>query len=118
MSADPAAPFRRSLAAVPAAATAKSVRLVAPLPAPLSLRTERRTPARNGSIDALRIAAILAVITIHTVSPLTAAAVVPRYSPSWWLGTTWNVSSLWCVPVFVMISGSLVLSKPIESTVG
>ncbi|MDQ1747310.1 MAG: hypothetical protein QOD07_1573 [Frankiaceae bacterium] len=117
MSVDAAAPVPSALRVVPAGTTTKSVPLVA-LPGPLSLRTERTersTKTRNGSIDALRIGAILAVITIHTVSPLTAAAVVPRYSAAWWLGTIWNVSALWCVPVFVMISGSLVLTRPIES---
>src|SRR5207302_1259671 len=51
----------------------------------------------------------LAVITIHTVSPLTAGASVPRFSVSWWIATTMNVASLWSVPVFVMISGALLL---------
>lgn len=65
-------------------------------------------------LDALRILAILAVITIHTVSPLTAGAVVATFSPTWWVASTMNVASLWCVPVFVMISGGLLLrpSKP------
>jgi surface polysaccharide O-acyltransferase-like enzyme len=62
-------------------------------------------------LDVLRIAAILAVITIHTVSPLTAGATVPMFSGAWWIGASMNVASLWCVPVFVMISGALLLSS-------
>lgn len=87
-------------------------RPTAVLPSPISLDSRRRarTPQRDARLDALRIVAILAVVTIHTVSPVTAAAVTPRFSPTWWIGTTWNVVSLWCVPVFVMISGSLLLA--------
>jgi surface polysaccharide O-acyltransferase-like enzyme len=69
----------------------------------------RPAETRAPWLDALRIVAILAVITIHTVSPLTAGAAVPRFSASWWIATTMNVASLWCVPVFVMISGALLL---------
>lgn len=71
-------------------------------------------PARVGWLDVLRIVAILAVITIHTVSPLTAGATVPTFSATWWVAATMNVVSLWCVPVFVMISGGLLLrpAKP------
>lgn len=63
-------------------------------------------------LDALRIVAILAVITIHTVSPLTAGATVATFTPTWWVASTMNVASLWCVPVFVMISGGLLLQPP------
>jgi surface polysaccharide O-acyltransferase-like enzyme len=61
-------------------------------------------------LDVLRVTAILAVITIHTVSPLTAGATVPTFSTAWWIGASMNIASLWCVPVFVMISGGLLLS--------
>ena len=75
---------------------------------------EEDTAGRVLWLDPLRIVAILAVITIHTVSPLTAGATVATFSPTWWVAATMNVASLWCVPVFVMISGGLLLrpAKP------
>src|SRR5437660_891414 len=62
-------------------------------------------------LDVLRVTAILGVITIHTVSPLTAGATVATFSAAWWAGATMNELSLWCVPVFVMISGALLLRR-------
>jgi surface polysaccharide O-acyltransferase-like enzyme len=82
--------------------------IVAGDPATRALQS-RPAPSRAAWMDGLRIVAILAVITIHTVSPLTAGAAVPRFSASWWIAATMNVASLWCVPVFIMISGALLL---------
>lgn len=79
-------------------------------PATTMLRAAASSAPRVVWLDVLRVTAILAVITIHTVSPLTAGATVPTYSAAWWVGATMNVASLWCVPVFVMISGALLLS--------
>jgi surface polysaccharide O-acyltransferase-like enzyme len=83
--------------------------------ATLALALRQPAPARVVWLDVLRIVAILAVITIHTVSPLTAGATVSTFSGTWWLAATMNVASLWCVPVFVMISGGLLL-RPAKSS--
>lgn len=78
--------------------------------ATLALQGARRG-GRVPWLDVLRVVAILAVITIHTVSPLTAGATVRTFSSAWWAAATMNTFSLWCVPVFVMISGGLLLRQ-------
>ena len=70
---------------------------------------------RNTSIDALRVIATLAVVWLHV-----SASVVVRnpdvHSVIWWIGNTADAFSRWCVPVFVMISGTLLLSNPTQLT--
>ncbi len=60
-------------------------------------------------IDNARIAAILAVVFLHAAS-----AVVKESEPvgcvAWWIGNLWDSSVRWGVPVFVMISGMLLLN--------
>lgn len=67
---------------------------------------------RNSNYDALRVAAAFAVVWLHT-----SAAVVTRnpgvQSSAWWTGNIADAMSRWGVPVFVMVSGALLLSaKP------
>lgn len=52
--------------------------------------------------------AILAVVVIHCVSIYT-KGIVGTFSGDWWIGTVIQASVRWCVPVFVMLSGSLLL---------
>jgi surface polysaccharide O-acyltransferase-like enzyme len=59
-----------------------------------------------GWIEVGRIMAIVAVIAIHVVSPLVTR---PGHPESWWLGNLVQSTSRWSVPVFVMISGALIL---------
>ena len=64
---------------------------------------------RNNNLDFLRILAALAVILLH----VSAAVVTTKpdiYSVKWWTGNVADAFSRWCVPVFVMISGALLLS--------
>lgn len=90
-----------------------------PLLSPTVLRERAPQPARSVVwLDLLRIAAILAVVAIHTVSGVTRGVRVPLLSTSWWVGATIDAASLWCVPVFVMISGSLLLNPGREQRVG
>jgi surface polysaccharide O-acyltransferase-like enzyme len=63
-------------------------------------------------LDVLRIGGIAAVIAIHTLSPLTEGRLTPRYSGAWWVAAALNAFCLWCVPVYVMISGALLLQAP------
>ena len=53
----------------------------------------------------------LAVVLLHVSS-----SIVTRYGENrgadWWLGNLGDSFTRWCVPVFVMITGSLLLSKP------
>ena len=72
-------------------------------------------PERTAAVDRVdwielgRVAAILAVIAIHV-----AASLVQRTShPSaWWFGNLVESGSRWSVPLFVMISGALLLTSP------
>lgn len=57
-------------------------------------------------IDTARIAATLAVIAIHVVSPLVTSS---DLGPSWWFGNVIDSAARWSVPGFVMISGALLL---------
>ncbi|GLT21189.1 membrane protein [Zoogloea oryzae] len=59
-------------------------------------------------LDNSRIIAILAVVVLHAaVSPVVDT---PFGSTDWWAGNLINAFSRWCVPVFVMISGALLLA--------
>ena len=76
---------------------------------PLSLATTPQAlPGSRsiGWIEVGRILAIVAVIAIHVASPLITRAGHPE---SWWLGNLIQSTSRWSVPVFVMISGALIL---------
>lgn len=55
----------------------------------------------------LRAFAILAVIMIHTSAPL----LNEFPSKSWWFGNIIDSSVRWSVPIFVMVSGALLLGK-------
>lgn len=59
-------------------------------------------------VDLSRVAAILAVLAIHVAAPLVA---LPIHPASWWFGNVVESSARWCVPVFVMISGALLLAS-------
>ena len=66
------------------------------------------------SLQALRVAAAFAVIGFHASGPL--LAVVPELeSWRWWAGVAVNAATRWCVPVFVMITGALLLNRPVEA---
>jgi surface polysaccharide O-acyltransferase-like enzyme len=67
---------------------------------------EEGTPRSLAWIDAARVAAIVAVIVIHVVSPLVTSRADP---PSWWFGNVVDSAARWSVPLFVMISGALLL---------
>lgn len=60
-------------------------------------------------LDYIRVLATLAVIIIHVVG-----GILPRFGKidigDWWLGNTLDSASRFCVPVFVMLSGALLLS--------
>lgn len=60
-------------------------------------------------LDNSRILAILAVVLVHvSVIPLTDSEVGSEY---WWYGNIYSSMVRWAVPVFVMISGALLLDQ-------
>lgn len=69
------------------------------------------TPVETVWLDVARIAAIIAVVVLHAV----AVVVTRRYysgigTATWWTANVVDSSVRWCVPVFIMISGALLLT--------
>jgi surface polysaccharide O-acyltransferase-like enzyme len=61
----------------------------------------------NISLDMLRVMAAFAVVGVHS------NRVVLDADPStlnWWVANIYAVLTRWCVPIFIMISGALILS--------
>src|ERR1700709_417019 len=90
----------------------------APGPVSAGLRTgspvERPTARKQGRsslawMDLLRIGAIVAVVVIHAISTATKSSGTGWHSAWWWTANFLNSACLWCVPVFVMVSGALLL---------
>ncbi len=65
-------------------------------------------------IDSLRVLATFSVVFLHISSEI-----LPQYGSvsnfDWWVGNIYDSSVRFCVPVFLMISGVLILSKTYES---
>jgi len=75
-----------------------------------------KTEPTLGYVNALRVFSVFAVILIHVSSPVL-EKLKDVYSLDWWLANLFNVSCRWAVPVFVLISGSLLLDPAkVEST--
>lgn len=71
-------------------------------------------------IDVLRTVSIFAVILLHAAAPLlleydTGAEQGGR---TWWIGNLYDAAVRWCVPVFVMVSGALLLGRSGQESVG
>jgi surface polysaccharide O-acyltransferase-like enzyme len=65
-------------------------------------------PPRDYSLDILRILSICGVVAIHVFGYVVGRA--ERGSRNWWLAAALDIPFIWVVPVFVMISGALVLA--------
>ncbi|MGE3727506.1 MAG: acyltransferase [Candidatus Sericytochromatia bacterium] len=66
--------------------------------------------------DALRVFAILMVVVLHTSAR--ALTKSPAFGEVWWAGNLFDSLSRWSVPVFVMLSGALLLSAPRSEGLG
>ena len=67
--------------------------------------------------DPMRVFAIVAVVVIHVSAPLVLGfGTVPNLE--WWAGVVVNTVSRWCVPVFIMLSGALLLDPSREAGLG
>jgi surface polysaccharide O-acyltransferase-like enzyme len=66
-------------------------------------------PASLEWLDVLRIVAIVAVVVIHAVGAATRESGTGWHTAWWWAADLLNSACLWCVPVFVMVSGALLL---------
>jgi surface polysaccharide O-acyltransferase-like enzyme len=70
-------------------------------------------PGRQYGLDVLRILAIAGVVAIHAFGgPIRHE---PRHSTSWWIAVALDLGSSWTVPVFVMISGALLLHPRVHA---
>ncbi|MBS1197280.1 MAG: hypothetical protein H6R18_1065 [Proteobacteria bacterium] len=69
----------------------------------------------NTNLDLLRVVSAFAVIWLHVSAGI--ATTNPDVSSfAWWTGNVADAFSRWCVPVFVMISGALLLANPANSS--
>ena len=66
---------------------------------------------RKYYIDYLRVLAIIAVITIHVTMYFYSQKGEIGH-PGWWLSNILNSASKFAVPLFVMISGAVLLGRP------
>ena len=57
----------------------------------------------------LRVAAMSAVVLIHSCSAIVGNQAI-RGSGTWWVATALDLGSSWAVPVFIMVSGALLLA--------
>jgi surface polysaccharide O-acyltransferase-like enzyme len=63
------------------------------------------------SIDFLRVISAFAVVWLH-VSATVVFSIPNVHSINWWVANFADAYSRWCVPIFVMIGGALLLSSP------
>ena len=68
------------------------------------------TTPRNTSYDFLRVAAAFAVVWVH-VSTGVVFFNPTLDNPQWWVGDFADAFGRWCVPIFIMLSGALLLPK-------
>jgi surface polysaccharide O-acyltransferase-like enzyme len=75
------------------------------------------TETRDLRFDFLRVAGAFAIVWLHV-----AAEVISRNpdarSADWWIGNIADAFSRWGVPIFIMVSGALLLSRPIDEDLG
>jgi surface polysaccharide O-acyltransferase-like enzyme len=68
-----------------------------------------RSPEQLAFTSYLRVAAMSAVVLIHTVAGIVSNPAI-RGSLTWWGGTALDLGVSWSVPTFIMVSGALVLA--------
>lgn len=69
---------------------------------------------RNHGLDILRIISICGVVAIHVFGLRVGAE--PQQGRGWWAAVTIDIAFIWVVPVFVMISGALLLGSRMAVT--
>jgi surface polysaccharide O-acyltransferase-like enzyme len=66
-------------------------------------------------MDYLRVAGTLSVILLHASIPLLSSFSAAGPPKSWWVGNIYDSSVRFCVPVFLMLSGALLLGSHDDS---
>jgi surface polysaccharide O-acyltransferase-like enzyme len=82
---------------------------IAPSSSPARLPERTRPSSSLEWLDRLRLWAILAVVVIHAIGTATRESGTGWHTAPWWFANFINSACLWCVPVFVMVSGALML---------
>jgi surface polysaccharide O-acyltransferase-like enzyme len=67
------------------------------------------TPMRHYQLDRLRLISAYAVIALHICALYVTST--PVGSAHWWAGNAIDSALRWCVPLFVMITGALLVPK-------
>lgn len=65
-------------------------------------------------VNILRSLAIIGVVVIHATGPLMSRV---DNMPFWWLGNLVDGAVRWCIPIFVMISGMLLLNPKKQESI-
>ncbi|MBS1207717.1 MAG: putative integral rane protein [Proteobacteria bacterium] len=68
-------------------------------------------PAPHASLEYLRTLAALAVVGVHAAARVLVALPGKQQDDAWWTANLMDALCHWCVPVFVMISGALLLGR-------
>jgi len=77
------------------------------------LTSSSTTASNDARFDLIRVIACLAVILLHVSARGIYLFIQGEVSHKWWLiAVGVNSATRWCVPVFVMLSGALLLRKP------
>lgn len=66
--------------------------------------------ARHAWADLARVVAMVAVVVLHCAAPLL-VQYEQRGPAHWWVGNLYDSAARWCVPLFVMVSGGLLLGR-------
>jgi surface polysaccharide O-acyltransferase-like enzyme len=70
-----------------------------------------RVDGHQAWADWARIAAIVAVVSIHVLGPVSIGGPLVG-TPFWWAVNIINSASRWSVPLFFLVSGALLLNRP------
>ncbi|MCQ9163014.1 acyltransferase [Arthrobacter sp. STN4] len=73
------------------------------------VRAEQASAQRNYGLDVLRVLSICGVVAIHVFG--LRVGVAPKSGRGWWSAAAIDIGFIWVVPVFVMISGALLLGS-------
>lgn len=65
-------------------------------------------PPRQWSLDVVRVISVIGVVAIHVFAEMVGNPAV-RGTGGWWGAVAADIGFVWVVPVFVMISGALIL---------
>lgn len=70
------------------------------------------TPGRVGTewMDFARVAGMVAVVVAHVFAPAIRFDLTDQNTPAWWAAAAISAASRFCVPLFLIISGALLLA--------